>query len=244
MKREKGYMDWDTLETIIEQSIDRTKVCYLHGFGEPLLHADIFDMINYVHSRGLSVYLSTNSLLLDNDAVHILFNCGLDRLYLPLSTLNETKYESIRTGSNFKTVLNNIDNCIKIRKECVESDTKIVITPIMMKETLSDVYDVMDIYSKILDGVGDVEIKGYCDYGKSVPNKAVSGFESPPGFCTMTNYGMMIYWNGDVVTCCNDYDKFMYVGNILYSTIDEIWNSDVYDNYRNLKSDFCKRCLG
>ena len=42
--------------------------------------------------------------------------------------------------------------------------------------------------------------------------------------CIMLWKNLSIYWNGDVVPCCDDFDKGYVVGNVNNKSIKEIWN--------------------
>jgi organic radical activating enzyme len=243
MTRRKGNMSWGTLRVIIEESKGQSKVCYFMGFGEPLLHPEIIPMIEYIESEGIAVYLSTNSMLLDEETIHKLFDTELTRLYLPLSSLNKETYEKIRCRADFKTVIKNIENCIRIRKIRRFVKTKVFIVPIAMKETIDEFDEIAEKYRPFLEGIGGVELKSYCTYAGAVEDKSVACHKTPPGFCTMMNYGINIYWNGDVSICCNDYDCFTLVGNVRDKNIKEIWDSVEYENHRFMGNDFCKRCL-
>ena len=55
-----------------------------HVFGEPLLHPQIFDFIRQAKSRNITVSLSTNITLLDEEKGVRLMESGLDYLVLPV----------------------------------------------------------------------------------------------------------------------------------------------------------------
>lgn len=250
MKRKRGFISWETLRIVIEESVGKSKICFFMGFGEPLMHPEIFDMIKYIELSGISVYLSTNSMLLSDETAHKLFDTGLTRLYLPLSSMIKEVYENIRIGADFETVVNNIDECIRIRRIRKYAKTRIIVVSIAMKETIEELGAIKRKYEPMLKGIGGVELKGYCTYSGAVDDRSVPGFKSPPGFCTMTNYAINIYWNGDVVVCCNDYDWFTPIGNVHSCGIEKIWDSSLYERYRKsirersfFSNDFCKRCI-
>ena len=250
MKRSKGYINWETLERVIGESKGKSKICFFMGFGEPLLHPEIIEMIEYIENAGISVYLSTNSMLLDEGMAEMLFDVGLTRLYLPFSTFDKEKYEAIRRGACFDVVKKNINHCLQVRKNHL-TKTKVLVIPIAMKETFKEFDEIVEYYQPMLDGIGGVELKGFCDYSGAVEDRSIPGLKSPPGFCTMVNYGITINWNGDVVICCNDYDNFTSVGSVLNNSISEIWSSDKYNEYRRQikernfqENSFCGGCLG
>lgn len=251
MKREKGFMSWNILEEVVEESKGKSRHCFFMGFGEPLLHPELSEMVSYIEGSGIPVSISTNSMLLDEDMVNKLFDAGLTCLLLPLSSLTKSVYESLRVGARLETVVENIDRCIEIRRKRKDVKTRIVMIPIAMKDSIDEFEKIKARYSPRLAGFGSVELKGYCTYSGAVEERAAPNFESPPGFCTMTNYGISIYWDGAVVICCNDYDGFTLVGSVVKNSIETIWSNSQYERYRKSinKKDFsdnpfCGRCLG
>jgi organic radical activating enzyme len=66
MRREKGFMSEEVLDACIDRvRSQRGTRIVLHHFGEPLLHPQLQQRLQQVASSGLSMQLSTNSLLLD-----------------------------------------------------------------------------------------------------------------------------------------------------------------------------------
>ena len=66
--------------------LKKFKEVALHGWGEPLLHPDIFKMISYAKSLGAKVSVITNGILLGNKMEQILAS-GLDSLAIGIYTL-------------------------------------------------------------------------------------------------------------------------------------------------------------
>ena len=48
---------------------------------------------------------------------------------------------------------------------------------------------------------------------------------------------MFIWWDGTTNPCDVDYKSKLSVGKFPQKTISELWNSDLYKNYRNLHLD-------
>jgi radical SAM protein with 4Fe4S-binding SPASM domain len=53
--------------------------------------------------------------------------------------------------------------------------------------------------------------------------------------CPFTINWISILSNGDIIICCNDYNKKIVIGNLNHSTIKEIWNSNKFENIRKLQ---------
>ena len=59
------YLSFESFKHIIDQIKDYTDGIYLHILGEPLLHKEVFDFIEYA-SKYLKVSLTTNGHLIKN----------------------------------------------------------------------------------------------------------------------------------------------------------------------------------
>ncbi len=66
-------------------------VLYLFDFGEPLLHLQIMEMLQYCKARGIRCGLSTNAMLSNEEAAKNLITAGLSELAL---SLNEYRKET------------------------------------------------------------------------------------------------------------------------------------------------------
>ena len=71
--------------------------------------------------------------------------------------------------------------------------------------------------------------------------------------CTDVYLQLGIYWNGDVVPCCYDVDGKQIMGNLHKQSLNDIWNSEKYKDFRKRVSSFetnshaepkiCQNCL-
>lgn len=248
MKREKGFMSWKTLRKIIEESKGKTRTIYFHHMGEPLLHPELFDMIQYIKDSGMWVAISTNGILLTKSVSRKLFQSGLDHLYLSFDSLKKDAYEKIRKGASFDQVLENVEYCIEVRKSR-DFKTWLELQLIAMKDNIDEIEDYKNYFEPKIKGIGKVVIKPFDPWAGHVPDISSQPRESKKFICTMFNYSMTIEWNGDATICCHDYDNFTKVGNIHKNSIKEIWNSSKYEEIRKAhknkdfsKLGFCKGC--
>lgn len=249
MSRSLGYMSFDTVKKIADEAKGKTITAYLHLHGEPLLHPDVIRIIERVKKANIWTSLSTNCLMLSEEMSIRLFEAGLDEIVLALDSLDEKTYKTIRQNSNYQLVLGNVLRCIIARKENKWAKTKLHVQIIDMKETANEIERFKGVFTPLLEGIGYVGVKGYTTYAGSVPNKAPNYVPSWRGTCRMPNYSTTIYWNGDVVICCQDWDRFTKVGNIHENSIQEIWDNPQYERYRFLikkkaykQISLCARC--
>lgn len=248
MTRKQGFMSWELFKKIIDEAKGKTKTCYLHQFGESLLHPEIFKMIKYANKAGLWTSLSTNGVTLSKLISKRLFEAGLSHMFLSLDSLNPRVLEGIRVGIDGEKAIKRINNCIKIRRN-TSANTKLEIQMIEMEENVNERDAYEKKYKPLMAGIGKVSFKSYCMYAGNVPNKSSKLKELKLFKCTMFNYSVTIQWNGDIVVCCMDYDGVTKFGNVNNMGIREIWDSPEYRQFRLAhkrrdlsKLVFCRGC--
>jgi MoaA/NifB/PqqE/SkfB family radical SAM enzyme len=82
------------------------------GFGEPLTHPNILEMIGAVRKRDIAVTLGSNGLLLEARMAHELVRLGVDRLVVSVDGVKPETCEHPRrdalSGPEQSTVLNEV----------------------------------------------------------------------------------------------------------------------------------------
>jgi hypothetical protein len=80
LKRPKGDMDWETFRAVL--AVQAAPSFHLHGYSEPLLHADILDFVREATKAGFRVGFSTNGSHLTQAKLNALHAAGLAWLRL------------------------------------------------------------------------------------------------------------------------------------------------------------------
>lgn len=80
----------------------------LHGIGEPLLNADLPDIIRYLRGRNAYVFFNSNGILLDAHRQDQLIDAGLDELRISMDAASPERYKAIRNSDRFDSVLSNV----------------------------------------------------------------------------------------------------------------------------------------
>ncbi len=235
MERSQGFMDEKLLRKILEESKGKTKTIFFQHMGEPLMHLQYFQLLQQIKSSNIWVGVSTNCMMLTVARSQQLFAMGVDHLTLCLDSLNKESFERIRKRADFDKVIENIETCIALRHSMNECSTYIVVQMIEMDENKNERERFLEIYNKKLRGIGKAVVKPFDSFAGLIQKETVQFLR--PYECTMLNYSMSIYWNGDVVICCHDYDERTKVGNVLEQSIEEIWNSQKYNEYRRMHKD-------
>lgn len=78
------------------------------GWGEPLLHKRIYDMIAMAKERGCATSMTTNGTALNLKNARRLIEAGMDRLTVSIDGLTPETYDTIRIGASLKKVEANL----------------------------------------------------------------------------------------------------------------------------------------
>ena len=72
---------------------------------------------------------------------------------------------------------------------------------------------------------------------------------APDTYCPAPYDQFVVQWNGDVVSCCTDYEGRTKTANVFASSVEEVWRSAVVrqrkrDMLEGRLLDVCARCQG
>ena len=249
MKREVGDMPLELARKILTEATGKAKTCYLHLFGDPLMHPQIEELVGMAKNAGLWVSTSTNAVFLNRDRMKKLYEAGIDELVVSLDAMTEETYDKIRVGGRFPLVMNNV---LAAANYLSEQEPREVLN-VQLVHTLDNDAEIEE-FSRfwgehvVGPGVGKVTIKPMVTWSRTIASRRPKEPEEEFA-CTMGNYSMSIYWNGDVVKCCHDFDGFTRIGSVLESSIQEVWDLPAYDEFRLAHSEknldrlgFCRGC--
>ena len=105
----ESQMSMNTFQRMVESLTELTDVNRLvfTGFGEPLAHPDILQMIEAVRERDIAVTVGSNGILLNVDMARELVRLGVDRFVVSVDGVRPETYAKIR-GATLLQVLDNI----------------------------------------------------------------------------------------------------------------------------------------
>jgi len=128
-RKKVGYL---AFENFMKLPLTKFKEIAFHGWGEPLLHPNLFKMIKYAKSLGLKTSLITNGVILERKLEEI-FSSGLDELAFGVYTLQ----------GNAK-VLENISRLVEEKRER-RSNLKIYIDITIFSENITEIPEIVKI---------------------------------------------------------------------------------------------------
>jgi len=246
MQRKKGFIDFSLFKEIVDQISGFVECVDLDLMGESTLHPKIFEIIQYCKKNGLKTALNSNMTKVNKQLAKTLIDAGLDILVMSIDGINKDTYESIRPGALFSETKQNIKNLLSLDAEKLYKVVQMVY--------ISNNKD--EIKQFFLDWKNEnadfIRIQPYQNIDKEniSLNAMPSGVKRSRKACIQPWKKMAVCWDGTVVLCCNDYDKFSVIGDIRKEKIFSIWNSltlqdlrrkIIEQNWENLT--FCRDCF-
>lgn len=246
-ERKRKFMSLEEFETILKKINQYTDYIYLHVKGEPLLHPKIIDFINLAEKYNLKVNLTTNGTLFKNYAENLGKCKNLNKINFSLHCENNinTYYEDI--FDNIKFLSKNTTVIYRLwtlqNNELDEMSTEIV-------NKIIDYYNLSTEVVERLKNEKNIKISStiYVDKDNEFTWPNLQNTKESNGYCYALKTHIAILVDGTVVPCCLDSNGIINLGNIYVKTLDEIIESD---RYQELKKSFqdkkpceklCLRC--
>jgi len=225
-KSEKGFMEFELFKKIVDEARGFVFDVHLLHRGESLLHPDFFKMVRTAHDAGLITRFHTNGTLLGEEKSYQLIESGLDQFAFSFDGCDAETYEKIRVNASFEKTVGNIVRFLEIKKRLKAVRPYTIVELIRFPELFEG-----DGRAKLrefkhrfrglpLDKLVVKELHNWAgDYGEGRRGKTYSP-------CTFLWHALIIFWDGSVLPCTQDFRGWTNVGNVKEASIAEIWNND------------------
>ena len=254
-KRKKGQMSLLNARTIFNKIQKKVISVAFGGNGEITLLPDIGQYLISAKKSGLVVAAESN-FNCDKKIIEQIFSSGLDIINISLDGATAETYEKYRKGGNFNQVVSNIVYLSQLKRKHAVVKPVIQWQMIVNKYNESEIGKVKNLYKSL--GVNTLRmnlpfIPGgdhyfFKDNKKLViqlsneflpENKKKYGIRRKKSLltCYQPYSELQVLYNGTVIPCCRLREKNIIIGNLLSSSLEEIWNNDKFVFFRKqLKS--------
>jgi sulfatase maturation enzyme AslB (radical SAM superfamily) len=181
--------------------------------GESLLHPDIVEAIRYVKQKGKYVNISTNASGLTEKLSKELLDAGLDELKISVDTDDKEDYEKTRPPLKWESLVENVQRFRELRDK---GNYKTVIYVRMTETPYNREHKerIMKFWSQIADKVIYRNVRAFFPEKKT--NKSSFADEIK---CKRLDNEIIIFANGTVVMCCDDWYCDNVIGKINFDNI-------------------------
>jgi len=140
-----GKMSQKTFKRILKgiQAFSFVPSVFFGGFGEPLSHPDIIQMITQAKALGASVEMITNGTLLTREMSRRLIESGLDMLWVSVDGATPESYADVRLGAALPDVMKNLQTFREERWDMQKTEPHLGFVFVAMKRNIHDLPAVM-----------------------------------------------------------------------------------------------------
>ncbi len=118
---------------------------FFGGWGEPLAHSHIVEMVAQAKSAGASIELITNGTLLTPDMSRRLIAAGLDILWVSLDGATPESYADVRLAAALPQILSNVEHFRDARPAGHRSGPAIGVAFVAMKRNIAELPQVLNL---------------------------------------------------------------------------------------------------
>jgi organic radical activating enzyme len=249
MKRNIGFMDYGLFKKIADEfGHYKNRNLLICGLGEPVLHPQIKEILNYLSEKQIRHTFYTNGTFLKKFTIYDIVNWNIDTIVVSVDGLDNESYRKIRVGkedNQYDVIKENVSALFRLRNREGKKNPRIEIRHVIFpNESNKQLVSFRDEWLKIADAVK-------FNFIISPSDKA---FERTQNLrrCRDIRRKMHIRWSGQVPVCGYQYihDDHEWMGDVNYAAIKEMWNHArlkkvrFYHKNRDFDSiPFCNKCV-
>src|SRR3974390_2134016 len=149
-------MSWELFTSIVDQ-FPKIERVVLHGVGEPMMVAELPQMVKYLKDRGVCVLFNTNGTLMREKKCRELIEAGLDEMRISLDAAEPKAFEAVRGRDLFGRIVRNVKNFVALKESMGAKTPRLSLWLTGLRETLEQLPDFIRLAREI--GVPEVHLQ-------------------------------------------------------------------------------------
>jgi len=134
----EGDLSLDLYREKIAPHLGLFGLVYLQGWGEPMLHPDLWDMLAMAQEKGCTTGFTTNGAYLQDEQNQRLVDMGVNLISVSFAGTAATVHESLRTHSEFSQLCKNFESLAKLKKQKGVEDPWLELHFLMTRANLNE----------------------------------------------------------------------------------------------------------
>lgn len=230
-----GLMPLDLFKRTVDELEGNVEAITLASRGEPLMHKQICEMLDYLAGKFLAVKINTNASYLDEERAHAILRAGVNTLVFSADAAKEPQYSQFRVRGNLEKVLANVRMFHDIReRHYPDSRTLTRVSGVKFTEE-QDLDEMEDVWGGLVDQVAFVRYNPW----ENTYEAPLSGVDD---VCSEFWRRTFVLWDGTVAPCDVDYKATLGVGTVgVDGGVSDLWTGERYQTWRRLHQ-ARKRC--
>ncbi len=261
--RPTGIMPEALFKKVIDELHDTLLYLLFYFQGEPYLHPQFLDLVQYASQKGLYTATSTNAHFLHPANAQKTVASGLNRLIVSIDGTTQDTYQQYRVGGKLDKVIEGTENILHWKRKLGARTPHVIFQFLVVRPNEHQVEEVKKLATSL--GVDEVRFKTaqiydyrhgsplmptldrYARYRKqadgtyAIKNKLLNQ-------CWKMWHSCVVTWDGQVVPCCFDKDASHSLGNVSQKSFREVWHGQAYKAFRarllqsRSQIDICQNC--
>ena len=228
------YMSLENYKNMIDQVAGNQLIMLnLHKDGEPLLHEQLPEMVEYAGKKEASqtIHLNTNGILINTAVGRGIVERGIDDITISIDAAKEETYRRIKKVKGLAELEANIKSVIDFKNR-INSHT---IIRVKINEFEGVEKEEVELFREKWEFVADeVQVSGIHNWSGAIEGLEITDEQSDERFpCAQPWYQLAINSNMKVSLCNVDWDYSGIVGDAANESIKSIWNGTSMKKIRN-----------
>jgi len=253
----KSLLDFSLFSKLVNDATafsERFKVLILAGWGEPLIHPQIAEMVEYAKRKKIAerIEVVSNGLLLNREMSRALVKAGIDRIRISIQGLDSKKcLEMAGVEIDYDVLMRNIEYFFAHREKAklfvktVDAALPAKADREMFCARFGNISDEIAI-EQVIPAIRDID---YSKFHSKFSKRHCGGNADRVSVCPFPFYMSVVHPDGNYAPCCMPYLPVDF-GNVGDTAITAIWKGEVLRRFRiaHLKGEkggtsVCRSCL-
>jgi radical SAM protein with 4Fe4S-binding SPASM domain len=245
--KDAPFMPADTFKIIADECGKHGAWIRISGGGEPMLHSEAVELMEYAKRAGAKIGLITNGSKFTDENLRRLLTAGVDMIEFSADAADPETYAKVRNGLHWEIVLANVKKAVRMRN-ALKAATKIIVSAVNQQGVDSE--QIIKFWEPIVD---KIQVRKYLTWGISDPTHSADDSPYLPPEkrvpCPFIFERLNIDTRGQVLVCGFDIAGKTNMGNVHQQTIKEIWHGKDFQHYRAMhlekkgdQLELCSQC--
>ena len=237
-ERPTGRLDATLYQQVIDELAPDLLYLMLYFQGEPYIHPQFIELVEYAARKGLFVTTSTNGHFLDDESARRTVESGLGKLIVSLDGTTAESYATYRVGGDFEAVLEGIRRVVAWKRRLRRRLPVVDVQFIVFQHNEGEVEAVQALGRRL--GADRVRLKTAQVYDFEAADRwlptdtASRRYERDgqggwrlrgriPDHCWKVWIGAQMTWDGRLVPCCFDKNAEQELGRADETGVRPLW---------------------
>ena len=245
--QDQPFMDAITFKKIADECGRYGAWIRISGGGEPMLHPQAVELIEYAKKVGAKIGLITNGSKFNEKNSLRIIKAKVDMVEFSVDAADPETYAWVRKGLNWGDLLENVNRMVRFRNQ-IDSPTKIIASGINQKGV--DIDLVEKFWRPLVD---NFQKRKYLTWNFNDPSNSgdplpyLEPQDNIP--CPFIFERLNIDSRGKIMVCGYDISATTNMGNVNNKSIRDVWNGKEFNFYRKKhlekkgdEIEICKNC--